>query len=367
MSKLSQCISRTVHLCFKALPRCHGYPGAHFPFRAFDLITLLPGGGAGAHTYRVDTSFRNHGLGFRTALHEAITWPGRASRRLVSSNELQIDYFERVFSPSGRSGDSGYEEEVRRVATMYNRHHVLGHPKFEPGISGIIPEPAGNQDLANYRYYYDDDCQDPEGNCRWKLRPDPPEKDRPVGYVLQAIREYQDQEWNDNQNGILLGRENCKSGFYAAVTKLKKLAGDYKQPLRATITLCDAQLQRNSFATSLTSLLRFDLSRWNDFYPDGTPLPAIDLFKQTSATTLIHECCHLPPWLLENEDASFPSPITGATAFGWKNVQALSPGKEMNNVDNYVYFSILAVLADNGWRLARNEEAASFGRLERFR
>ena len=34
-------------------------------------------------------------------------------------------------------------------------------------------EPDNNRNAANYRFYCDDDIQDPDGHSRWRLRADP--------------------------------------------------------------------------------------------------------------------------------------------------------------------------------------------------
>ena len=114
-----------------------------------------------------------------------------------------------------------------------------------------------DRNLANYRYYCDNDVQSLNGTSRWELRPDPEE--RPEGYVPQRDRPrlppsnddtIQYQEWVDFENGIFMGpTEGCQTPS-AADDKAVLLAETYTRirmpsptfllrgiPHRATVTV----------------------------------------------------------------------------------------------------------------------------------
>ena len=61
-----------------------------------------------------------------------------------------------------------------------------------------------------------------------------------------------------------------------------------------------------------------------------------------------------------------PNDRFGERANGWRKIQILAPQRRLTNVDNYVYFCLLAMMRDHGWRLARDEKRARAGRFERI-
>ncbi|KAL9109123.1 MAG: hypothetical protein Q9227_006214 [Pyrenula ochraceoflavens] len=50
-------------------------------------------------------------------------------------------------------------------------------------------------------------------------------------------------------------------------------------------------------------------------------------------------------------------------AFGWKNVQALSDDESLLNADNYVYYALIAALADRKFRVAPSGPDRKRGKL----
>lgn len=60
-----------------------------------------------------------------------------------------------------------------------------------------------------------------------------------------------------------------------------------------------------------------------------------------------------------------PNDRLGQKARGWKRSLALDPDRRLNNVDSYMFFGLLAMMRDHGWRLARDEDRANAGEFER--
>ena len=56
--------------------------------------------------------------------------------------------------------------------------------------------------------------------------------------------------------------------------------------------------------------------------------------------------------------------FTQNPASSWSNALNLRPRNRINNAQNYVWFSLLAVLADRGYRLHTDDRKAEHGFLE---
>ncbi|KAL9114319.1 MAG: hypothetical protein Q9227_001741 [Pyrenula ochraceoflavens] len=187
------------------------------------------------------------------------------------------------------------------------------------GIAQIAPVRSNDRTRANFRYYCDNDevIRTHGIDPRWTIRPDPPLKSRPPGYVKQEDRlEYWDplrrpddvfREYEDTDNGILRGTASCDlpgTNVDMVLHTIKKPYWPQRiwQPSnRATITVSRQRSRRGS---------------------------AVD---------------------------------TETFALGWHDVQRLLPDEKIANPANYVYFSLvfpvqeqaLDQIADLSWQLAR--------------
>ncbi|KAL9113363.1 MAG: hypothetical protein Q9227_002404 [Pyrenula ochraceoflavens] len=177
---------------------------------------------------------------------------------------------------------------------------VLGHSDFDPGISGMTPQPDNDRSQANFRFYCDNDPQDVDGNSRWRLKQDPyPLPPHP--YVRQIDRPpYSEdtetsepfREWVDYQNGVEMGETNgCQHPLTDAETyyiTTPKFPGQ-KQP-RATITLCDSFLDHEPIPSLDKMGPDVDLERLEGGrLGDGSWGFPIDHFLTMTAFVLLHE------------------------------------------------------------------------------
>ena len=66
------------------------------------------------------------------------------------------------------------------------------------------------------------------------------------------------------------------------------------------------------------------------------------------------------------EDVDLPPGPGNNRAYSWKEIHRLSPADKLRNVNNYVYFDILARIAEfeGGYRLARSRQGAEDGLIE---
>ncbi|KAL9110329.1 MAG: hypothetical protein Q9227_005060 [Pyrenula ochraceoflavens] len=175
---------------------------------------------------------------------------------------------------------------------------------------------------ANYRYYCDGDPQDPDGGTRWTLRPDP--ISAPQDYVRQEDREQFDpdielehqipyQEWEDISDGVMMGASiGCQNEDTEAEEFHVQTHDDgggfliepvHLPPIRAAII--------------------DDVPYYGRDDQDG----------------------------LDSQDSQDSPGGQNGLAYGWKAVQDLSATQSLKNVDNVVYFALLATLADRGFRL----------------
>lgn len=133
---------------------------------------------------------------------------------------------------------------------------ILGHPTLRPGISGIVPVPNNDQSLSNYRYFCDNDHLHPSGSSRWSIRNDPvplppkpyiPQKERPGpfwDYIPPDADQLQDLV--DIRNGVGMSAPwGCHAKHVKAATASAKLPGPYRQPIRATTTVCYESIYLN--------------------------------------------------------------------------------------------------------------------------
>ncbi|KAL9109655.1 MAG: hypothetical protein Q9227_005692 [Pyrenula ochraceoflavens] len=313
------------------------------------LLTLVPFGIClNPYTYWIDASCdRLFGERFQRAFNDARTWAQRGADKLAISDTLQEEYFRRFFAPAG---DPVYNTRVEDVTRQ------LGHPFLTPGISGMIPEPNNDRRKANYRYYCDNDPQDPRKNSttRWKLRSDVPKQYQHSGYIPQQDRppwaehEFGQpyQEFEDRDNGMLMGAgTGCQSTIERlpqGVTYTLKRPGRPPpgQPeMRATITICNVLFKHIS---------RPDLASLEQPVVSLLPVYAI---SSLPTYTILHEACHLPPW--NGVDYSW-----GASEEGWSEIQNLRIGQKMVNPDNYVYFSLVLATLSYKWPIAKTPKLA---------
>ena len=128
--------------------------------------------------------------------------------------------------------------------------------QFALGISRIRRVPRNDRKQANYRFYCDNDPQDPspDSKGRWRLRPDPAgliclptfykrQRDRPrwEDATREQRRRGQFQEWEDVDNGILTDRScqnNPATGIMTYKTPSTGRSSSGQNPMRSTITVC---------------------------------------------------------------------------------------------------------------------------------
>ncbi|KAL9114925.1 MAG: hypothetical protein Q9227_001168 [Pyrenula ochraceoflavens] len=330
----------------------------------------------------------------------------RAAERLASpSDQPQKSYFDRIFT---EPNDPRYREYLETVKG------TLG------GIAGLEPISDNDRIRANFRFYCDNDAlrSDETEDARWSVRDDPPESERPTGYVLQrdrlirsSPRRLEDEAWQeyqDNENEMLANETGCRLRDVLAATYLiPKHEPLTSQPtVRATVTLCDhGYIQR--YATLMAAISGRDLSELPN--GDDPALSRLDIFRNIMSMTLLHElqATHLPPpkrkpslrrvaqqksldylkttrIIIESCSSSFFSTLSVTPclltvqcsdedvpapqrigphgefepldyrAYGWWNVLSLPPADSVRNVDNYMYFALLCRLADRGWRLGED-------------
>ncbi|KAL9106718.1 MAG: hypothetical protein Q9227_008287 [Pyrenula ochraceoflavens] len=263
-------------------------------------------------------------------------WANRAAQRLVDlSDPVQQAYFQRIFTPIE---DPEYHEHVEKVTL----EGVLGYPFLEPGISGMAPVPNNNLTRANLRIYCDNDDYSisRESSARWKLKEDP--ENPPTDYVPQELRKkHWDpsrrpdeafQEFEDNDNGMTASNLSCQ---------LLNALGSSHFVIDKLATLDD--IPRNAFLTEL-----------DDLANSGT----LDVLTALTSAVLLVSTSLLPAWGLKIPD---PPQQTFMGAWTWHDVQALRPEEKILNPYNYLYFSLLATLADRGYRLPRGTDTASMG------
>ncbi|KAL9111204.1 MAG: hypothetical protein Q9227_004281 [Pyrenula ochraceoflavens] len=225
---------------------------------------------------------------------------------------------------------------------------------------------------GNYRFYCDNDRID--GSGRWKLREDPPLR-WPRNYIPQTERplfpdtaEGQYQEYVDPENQAFMGptigclvndNRPLRRVTFATSWDLSPVwvshQGFPKQLIRATTTFCDVGLApKTAGFMSIDSIM--PRSNFN-IIPDMINRLA------RSAGPMLHEFCHYPPFRLK--DVASPNPQSGsARAYTWIDVLDIpGPFRSIENVNNVVFFAILARLRDRGWLLSREPQDIRTGRF----
>ncbi|KAL9112030.1 MAG: hypothetical protein Q9227_003650 [Pyrenula ochraceoflavens] len=138
---------------------------------------------------------------FIDSFYEMQKWAERAADRLQKpDNQPQQRYFYQLFTAPD---DLHYPEYVESVKNVFG------------GISKFTPVPNSDRSQANFRYYCDNDPlpSTEDSSRRWTVRDDPPEPDRPEGYILQKNRRFYNdpdrpqyeawQEYQDQENEML--------------------------------------------------------------------------------------------------------------------------------------------------------------------
>ncbi|KAL9105647.1 MAG: hypothetical protein Q9227_009226 [Pyrenula ochraceoflavens] len=217
-------------------------------FSIFSIIVLVSLAACQPYTYWIDRSCQERfGDKIQTALNDGLNWAALAANRLNTRDRIQMEYFQRLFSPSGRPGQPQYEEQFRKV------QQTMGHVNFASGIADIVPVRSGRQTDSNYRIYCDNDHRGRTGgSTRWQLQPDPSQV--PADYVPQARRPLTEnaqsgepwQEYLDPFNGVFMGgTPGCNDRAIAAsgyvVTADSPI---YSQKMRATLTVISVRNAR---------------------------------------------------------------------------------------------------------------------------
>ena len=232
--------------------------------------------------------------------------------------------------------------------------------------------PVSGPQSANFRWYCDNDRID--GTGRWRLREDPPEAFLPRPYFPNVLRPRLPQvpggiyrEYWDPVNVIMMGPSaGCSSrtgdGPHNTLAStwdtLSPQASHPEYPrilIRATTTFCDLGLGDPGFVTLET--LRPGAPLWE--------LGNIINRLQYSAGVILHEFCHYPPFRLVDLRSPRYNPEAGRfKAYEWEDVlDIVSPADSIRNVNNVVFFAILARLRHLGWRLLGGEPAVRLGIL----
>ncbi|KAL9621832.1 MAG: hypothetical protein Q9160_003805 [Pyrenula sp. 1 TL-2023] len=108
--------------------------------------------------------------------------------------------------------------------------------------------------------------------------------------------------------------------------------------------LCDVQL--NSALHSFADIpLKKDIA---GIIKPPNLVTGIDAFSTMTAFTLLHEFAHTLPF--NKQDVGIAN---GGRAYAWADIVNLQPNDSRNNVNNYVFTALLAVLADRHWRLSK--------------
>ena len=68
------------------------------------------------YTYWIDNSCDRHRNLIQEAVEEAMLMTSTASRKLITGDPIQTEYFQRLFSPTGGPGDPRYKQRRRHVA-----------------------------------------------------------------------------------------------------------------------------------------------------------------------------------------------------------------------------------------------------------
>ncbi|KAL9106923.1 MAG: hypothetical protein Q9227_008109 [Pyrenula ochraceoflavens] len=293
----------------------------------------------------------------------------RGAERLLFGDALQEEYFRRLFTTDNVPEGNDYEERVKRVASL------LGHISLEPGVSGMVPVPDNDRTRSNFRFYCDDDRRyTGHGSVtRWTLRPDPVppwprnyarQRNRPL--PERAMRGEQFQEWEDRDNEILMGRrQTCQSGAIRAQVYADKIPGpqtSQKEP-RATVTLCNFQFKADPPITLDAELRDSLVVASYEVVEDGTVITPLDLATISTSATLLRIMSALPPWsCIDVPSARNPN----VPAVYWDRINDLSAENKIMNANNYLFFCLLARLADGGVWLSRDPDEADLGQLERI-
>ncbi|KAL9106563.1 MAG: hypothetical protein Q9227_008409 [Pyrenula ochraceoflavens] len=221
------------------------------------------------------------------------------------------------------------------------------------------------QSRGNFRYYCDNDRID--GTARWQILPDPPPAQRPRDYIPQADRNLRGpqtrtgyrQFW-DAANAVMMGSFlGCQENMVHAVTFLPTFRGADESSQtqvtpRAVVTLCDFMFDTDS-PTSLE-----DISSETNL---GRKEETMAALRTMPSSIILHEFCHFPPWSLK--DIKLGDDRRGS-AYSWTDILNIrSPESSITNVNNVVFYAILARLKEGGWRLSRRPNGIRRGALYR--
>ncbi|KAL9623771.1 MAG: hypothetical protein Q9160_002002 [Pyrenula sp. 1 TL-2023] len=282
----------------------------------------------------------------------------RAGTRLHDhGDQLQASYFERLFKKPPNQDQSLFET----VEDIIGLDEHSYHGPF--GIAGLRPVSTGERADADLRIFCDNDRKDPRpgARTRWKLRPDPIENSNP-NYVPQRQRPEYDpnspngwyREWWDETNGIIMGKSGgCGDSKTQAITYVKSASKPAAGPVnRVTMTL------RGRFHTIASLPDATDFTGLNEYrlptniasnnYPTRG---GIDFLSAFTSFVILHE----PPRGPSEE-----------TAYGWRNINAISEAGAEFNADTYAYFCLLAKLQDRGFRISEDPDDSYDGDLKKI-
>ncbi|KAL9105778.1 MAG: hypothetical protein Q9227_009080 [Pyrenula ochraceoflavens] len=315
------------------------------------VLTLMYAGqiavAAPPFTYWVHSSCITRNSRFLAALAESLVSARSAANRLRDQDSLQLEYFQRLFKPTGNPGDLDHAFVSAMVIDKFGNDEMPSSSR--DGVGQIIREPRNNQTNANFRFYCDNDRLD---GGRWRLRSDPPPEQRPRDYVLQADRSFilnrrsprqPFQEFEDPTNQILMGESAGCHKEQNQAASYRELIETSSQPLlRATITVGFKIAAMFPMVADQFFIISFATE-----HPLSSP-------KSSKA--------HRHRRAVIGEQAG--GARTGSI-LRWQDLLALEPGRQIGSTINYVYFAMLAHLRDFGYRLARNEYKARNGIFER--
>ncbi|KAL9106061.1 MAG: hypothetical protein Q9227_008847 [Pyrenula ochraceoflavens] len=218
----------------------------------------------------------------------------------------------------------------------------------------LIPTWKSYPDLdrrkAHYRFYCDNDDW-----SRWRLREDPDEP-WPDEYVEEAFRGEGYGEFQDVPNGMLsLGLPKCHDpSVQVATYTTNAYIHHYISPFPRTLfTICDSHISRSHNFQSIRYLS--PARKLREFINSGRSgrLGTLDLFQSMTSVILLHEIAHAWPFLIHSQK----SPTSeDELALNWRDVQLLDDLQSLQNAQNYVYYCLIAELADLGWRVELGPE-----------
>ncbi|KAL9109436.1 MAG: hypothetical protein Q9227_005944 [Pyrenula ochraceoflavens] len=221
---------------------------------------------------------------------------------------------------------------------------------------------AATESRVNLHYYCDDDRVD--GSSRWELLPDPPVSERHKQYITQDRRprwsqseEGQYREYWDPLNDVRMGPTlGCQgNGILGKTYDLSphmRPYPDYSPAMnRVTTTICDLSLSPIYFHDFDDLARNFNIGGITD---------TLNTLASWTAAVILHEFCHFPSWGLDDVKA----PNSSSNAYLWQDVVDIqSPFASIQNINNVVFYTILARLKDLGWLISFKSSLVRQGRL----